>query len=298
MLVGSEWRAETLGFNEQVRTFMAELPGIEKLPPEQTRLARYRGGGIFGPPTFLEQARWEDWGGVRVRVLAPEHPRGTYLHLHGGGWTLGAADLQDELLWQLVEATGLAVASVEYRLAPEHPFPAPVEDCVTAARHLPESGLPAPYTIGGESAGAHLAVLTMLQVEHFAGANLTYGAYDLSGTPSRRSYRDTLVLTDESMSWFTSNLVGSRDAEGCRAPEISPLYADLTGMPPALFTVGTLDPLLDDSRFMAAIWPAEHELRVYDGACHGFNVFPLEIARDANAAQADFLSRVGTAVAA
>src|SRR4051812_29134166 len=60
-------------------------------------------------------------------------------------------------------------------------FP-PLEDCVTAARHLPASGLPAPYAIGGESAGAHLAVLTLLQVDHFAVANLTYGAYDLSGT--------------------------------------------------------------------------------------------------------------------
>jgi len=287
---GREWREETLAFNEQIRGLMAQLPAIEKLPPEQTRLARYRAGGIFGPPTFLEQARWEDWGGVQVRVLAPESPRGTYLHLHGGGWTLGAADLQDELLWQLAEASGLAVASVSYRLAPEHPFPAGVDDCVTAARHLPVSGLPAPYTIGGESAGAHLAVSTLLQVDHFAGANLVYGAFDLSGTPSRRAYRDTLVLTDESMEWFTANFLPGVDAEGRRAPEISPLYADLTDLPRALFIVGSCDPLLDDSRFLAARWPVEHELRVYDSGAHGFNAFPLQIAQDANVAQARFLA--------
>jgi acetyl esterase/lipase len=296
-VLGTAWREETLAFNDQIRAVMAQLPAVEKLPADATRRSRYRGAGIFGPPVYVPQARWDDWNGVRVRVLAPAEPRGTYLHLHGGGWTLGAADLQDVLLWELVEATGLAVASVEYRLAPEHPFPAGRDDCIAAARHLPHSGLPAPYTIGGESAGAHLAVLTLAVVDHFAGANLTYGAYDLSGTPSRRAYRDTLVLTDGNMEWFTSNFLPGLDAEGRRAPEISPLYADLSGMPPALFTVGTLDPLLDDSLFMAARWPAEHELRVYDSGVHGFNAFPLEIARDANAAQAAFLSRVSGAAA-
>jgi acetyl esterase len=287
---GSRSRAETLAFNEQIRAIMAQLPPLEGVPAERTRRARYEGSGIFGAPVFLPQARWEDWHGVRVRVLEPEASRGTYLHLHGGGWTLGAADQQDPLLWQLAESSGLAVASVEYRLAPEHPFPAAVEDCVAAARHLPRSGLPGPYAIGGESAGAHLSVLTLLQVDHFAAANLVYGAYDLSGTPSRRAYRDTLVLTDPGMEWFTANFLPDLDPEQRRAPEISPLNADLIGMPPALFTVGTLDPLLDDSRFMAARWPAEHELHVYDSAPHGFNVFPLQIAADTNTAQARFLA--------
>jgi acetyl esterase len=290
VILGSESRAETLAFNEQLRALVAQLPAVESVPPAATRRARYEVGGIFGPPEFLPQARWEEWGGVRVRVLAPDDPRGTYLHLHGGGWTLGAADLHDVLLWQLVEATGLAVASVEYRLAPEHPFPAGRDDCIAAARHLPRSGLPAPYAIGGESAGAHLAVLTLLAVDVFAAANLVYGAYDLSGTPSRRRYRDTLVLTDEGIEWFTSNLLPGLDLEARRSPEISPLYADLSGVPPALFTVGTADPLLDDSRFLAAVWPNECELRVYDSAAHAFNAFPLAIARDANAAQAAFLA--------
>jgi acetyl esterase len=289
-LFGSESRDETLEFNEQIRALMAQLPPVETLEPAATRRARYDGSGVFPPPEFLPHARWEDWNGVRVRVLAPETPRGTYLHVHGGGWTLGAADLQDGLLWQLAERAELAVASVEYRLAPEHPFPSPLEDCVAAARHLPASGLPGPYAIGGESAGAHLAVLTLLHVDLFAAANLTYGAYDLSGTPSRRSYRDTLVLTDESMEWFTANFLPGRDAEGRRDPEVSPLYANLDRVPPALFTVGSLDPLLDDTLFMHVRWPNEKELRVYEGGAHGFNAFPLAIAVDANDAQARFLA--------
>ena len=140
-------------------------------------------------------------------------------------------------------------------------------------------------------------MLTLLEVDHFAAANLVYGGYDLSGTPSRRRYRDTLVLTDESMEWFTRQLLPGLDDEGRRAPDISPLYADLAGMPPALFTVGSLDPLLDDSRFLAAIWPNECELRVYDSGAHGFNAFPLAIARDANAAMAAFLTRALAAAA-
>ena len=293
MLHGSELREETLAFNEQVRALTRQLPPIESVPPEETRRARSEGTGALPKPVFLPQARWEEWDGVRVRILAPDEPRGTYLHIHGGGWTLGAADHQDPLLWELAEATGLAVASVEYRLAPEHPYPAALEDCVTAARQL--GRMPGPYAIGGESAGAHLAVLTMLRVPIFAAANLTYGAYDLSGTPSRRLYDDTLVLTDAGMEWFTQNFLPGRDDEQRRAPEISPLYAGLDGVPPALFTVGTLDPLLDDSRFMAARWPAECELRVYDAGCHGFNVFPIGVAQDANAAIAAFLSRAVSA---
>jgi acetyl esterase len=116
-------RSETRAFNEQLRALLATLPATETVPPEVTRRARYEGRGLFPPPVFLPQARSIDADGVRVRVLAPEEPHGVYLHLHGGGWTLGAADLQDESLNTIAASTGLAVASVEYRLAPEHPFP-------------------------------------------------------------------------------------------------------------------------------------------------------------------------------
>ena len=296
---------ETRAFNEQLRALIATLPATETLPREVTRRARYEGRGIYPPPVFLPQARWLDADGVRVRVLASEEPRGVYLHLHGGGWTLGAAELQDESLNAIAQNTGLAVASVEYRLAPEHPFPAGPDDCETAARWLVdggylELGAPPLFAIGGESAGAHLAVLTLLRLREtrstaFAAANLVYGAYDLSGTPSRRRCTDALVLTGAVMDWFTDNFLPGLGAEQRRAPDISPLYADLRGLPPALFSVGTLDPLLDDSLFMAARWQAagnETELRVYEEAVHGFNAFPIAVAKLANDTQIAFLSRV------
>jgi acetyl esterase/lipase len=94
------------------------------------------------------------------------------------------------------------------------------------------------------------------------------------------------------MSWFTENFLPGLDDAQRRDPAISPLYADLSGLPPALFTIGTADPLLDDTLFMAARWEAagnEADLRVYADCIHAFNAFPIGIADAANLAQVEFL---------
>jgi len=293
-------REETRAFNAQLRAVMEALAPVETVPVEESRRARYDGKGIFPGPVFVPEAEWVEADGIRVRTFVPDAPRGLYVHIHGGGWNLGGADLQDVLLRSLMRRTGLTVASVEYRLAPEHPFPAGRDDCVAATRWLVER-FAGPFAIGGESAGAHLATLALLALRgevDFAAANLVYGAYDLSGTPSRRAYDDVLVLTDPGMDWFTENFLPGLDDEARRAPEISPLFADLHGLPPALFTVGTLDPLLDDTLFMAARWQSagnETDLRVYEEGVHGFNAFPIALGSLANDAQVAFLSRVAAA---
>jgi|SRR5579872_468618 len=310
MTVGTDLRDETLGFNEQLRQVFAALPGVETVPVDVTRRSRYDGHSVFPVPVFVDEARWVDvpsrGSGLRARVFAPDDEAvGVYLHIHGGGWSIGAADLHDVSLLQLARDTRLVVASLEYRLAPEHPYPAAPDDCEDAAlwlldRGARELGAPPALAIGGESAGAHLSAVTLLRLRDkhrvtgaFKAANLVYGAFDLSGTPSRRlAGAETLVLTDAGMNWFTDNFLPVHDAEQRRDPDISPLYADLRDLPPALFTVGTADPLLDDSLFMAARWQAagnHADLRVYDGGVHGFNAFPLGIARAANDAQAEFL---------
>ncbi len=242
-----------------------------------------------------------------MRVLAPEdEATGVYLHLHGGGWVFGCCDEQDERLWALVEATGMCAVSVDYRLAPEHPYPAGPDDCEDAAlwlldRGLAELGVPDRLAIGGESAGGHLAVLTLLRLRDrhgmsgaFQAANLVYGAFDLSMTPSARRWGDrTGFLTTSEMRWFGRSFIGGREEAELRDPEISPLYADLRELPPALFTVGEHDPLLDDSLFMAARWQAagnEAELRVWPESTHGFTGFPIALARAANATVYAFLS--------
>jgi acetyl esterase len=302
--------AESRAFNDWLTRVLAEQPSAHTVPPEVTRLARREGRSIWPQPVFLPQARElavpARSGDVRVRVLAPEgEATGVYLHFHGGGWVLGCCDEQDERLWALAEATGLHAISVDYRLAPEHPYPAGPDDCEDAALWLLDDGLtelgaPDRIAIGGESAGAHLAVTTMLRLRdrhgisgRFGAANLVYGVYDLSMTPSQRNWGDrNLVLSTPIMHWFGRAFTGERDPEQLRDPDLSPLYAELRDLPPALFTVGDLDPLLDDSLFMAARWQAagnDAELRLWPESIHGFTAFPLALARTANEAQYEFL---------
>jgi len=297
--------AETVEFNRKLEVAIAAAPPITAFPPAAIRKAREEGRSIFGPIETVAAARERvipgPAGEIRLRVLVPESVRGVYLHLHGGGWTLGAAKQSDVRNWALARHCGLAVVSVDYRLAPEHPYPAGPEDCEAAALWLVKKASAEFGTtrlwIGGESAGAHLAVLTLLRLrdrhalQPFAGANLVYGAYDLSMTPSQRRWGErNLVLSTPILEWFTDFFVPDRARR--RDPDVSPLYADLTGLPPALFSVGTLDPLLDDSLFMHARWLAagsRAELAVWPGGIHGFDAFPTALSRAARARMDAFL---------
>ena len=298
--------AETRTFNAALEQIIQALPPVHTVPAEETRRARRESGGIFPPPVYLPEARWERIPGrngeIPLRIVEPDGgARGAYLHLHGGGWTLGAADLQDPALKAAADATGLAMVSVDYRLAPEHPYPAGPDDCEDAALWLLDR-FDGRHGIGGESAGAQLAVVTLVRLrdrhgiaprEAFRAANLVFGPFDLTGTPSRFLWGDReLVLSDPMMEWFVANYVpGLTDAER-RQPDISPLYADLHDLPPALFTCGTLDPLLDDTLFMEARWRAagnETSLTLWPEAVHGFVAFEIETARRSHAEQYAFL---------
>ena len=297
---------ETAEFNRKLETAIAAAAPITAFPPAVIRKAREEGRSIFGPIATVAAARERGIAGpageLRLRVLVPESVRGAYLHLHGGGWTLGAAHQSDVRNWAIARHCGLAVVSVDYRLAPEHPFPAGPDDCEAAALWLVSHAAAEFGTtrlwIGGESAGAHLAALTLLRLRDrhalrpFAGANLVYGAYDLSMTPSQRRWGErNLVLSTPILEWFSDFFVPDRARR--RDPDVSPLYADLTGLPPALFSVGTLDPLLDDSLFMHARWLAaggRAELAVWPGGIHGFDAFPIGLSRAARARIDAFLS--------
>jgi acetyl esterase/lipase len=300
----------TREFNSRLERLLRGEPGIDELGPAETRRRRRSGESTFPPPpVFLPQARDLEipsrGGSLRLRILAPERePEGIYLHLHGGGWTIGGSDLQDPALAELAAETGLCAVSVEFRLAPEHPYPAAPDDCEDAALWLLERGpgelgVPARFAIGGESSGAHLAVLTLLRLrDHsggsaFAAATLAFGPYDLSLTPSQRRWGErNLIVSTPILSWFYENVLPGRDEEARRDPRISPLYADLAGLPGALFTVGTLDPLLDDTLFMHARWLAagnRAELDVWREATHLFTSFPIPAAQAARARQYAFL---------
>lgn len=129
----------------------------------------------------------------------------------------------------------------------------------------------------------------------FGAALLQYGAFDLSMSPSQRLWGErNLVLSGPILAWFGDNFLPGFDRERRRDPDISPLFADLRGMPPALFTVGTQDALLDDTLFMEARWRhagSATELRVWAEAPHGFLSLPMAVADAALAVEHEFLRR-------
>ncbi|MFC0437159.1 alpha/beta hydrolase fold domain-containing protein [Kutzneria buriramensis] len=300
---GQDVVEETVAFNEKLAERLADVPPIY----EATDLAAARGGfGVFPPPTLLpegvDRAVPGRHGDVVVRVFTPPTVSGVYLHLHPGGRVLGSARNQDGRLWDLAVATSLAVVSVDYRLAPENPHPAAVHDCVDAARWLTattEFGTDR-LLIGGESAGAELAVQVLLalrdsgQHKAFRAAYLAYGVYDAALTPSARAFGEQHLVTGTlSERWFRAQSFPGMSEEQLHAPDISPLYADLRDLPAARFVVGTRDPLLDDTLFMSARWRAAGnpaEVEIVAEAPHGFTAFPLTVAQREVAAQHAFLA--------
>ena len=265
-----------------------------------------------GPDVRLQEDRVIDGPGgpLNLHIIIPEEPKAAYLHIHGGGWVLGSEKNQDPMLRRLATEAGVAVVSVGYRLAPENPYPAGLDDCMAAAAWIEASmdilGVvdeDAIY-IGGESAGANLAVATLLRRRDeleapMRGAVLTFGVFSaIYDLPSMKAMWDReLVLSGPIMSYFSEAYAPGRDL---KHPYISPLYADLKGLPPAIFTVGTLDHLYSDTKLMAEAWQAagnECVVREYVDGFHGFTGHPIALARSAHAAINDWLKvRVSSAV--
>ena len=232
--------------------------------------------------------------GVQVRIIRPRGPvAGIVLDIHGGGWVIGNAPMNDAFNGAFASRCGLAVVSVDYRLAPRASVHEQMEECLAAACWLLQDGLPEyadlPVIVVGESAGAQLAAATLQRLRawpallaRIAGAVLYYGVYDMAGTDSVRSAGpETLVLDGPRMLAGLRGLTPDLDDAGRRQPPLSPLFGELAGMPPALMIVGGGDPLLDDTLRMAQRWQqvADVELNVAPEAPHGFIHFPTAMAR-------------------
>ncbi|MGI4955718.1 MAG: alpha/beta hydrolase [Janthinobacterium lividum] len=222
---------------------------------------------------------------VPVRILRPDgEVKGIVLDIHGGGWALGNTRMNDHLNAAMVRACGVAVMSVEYRLAGPTPVSGLIDDCVAAARWLLRGGLPEwrglPVVVVGESAGAHLAAAMLLRLKAWpellgrvAGVVLYYGVYDLAGTPSvRKAGPETLVLHGPGLLTDLRRLTPGLSDEERRDPALSPLYGDLRDLPPALMVTGTLDPLRDDTLELSERWRlvGDVEMHLLPESPHGF----------------------------
>ena len=283
---------ETATFVADLEARLAAISPPQDVGIQAVREAARSGQSFFGPVVYSDIAADRvingPSGGLTLRVFTPPVVNGVYLHFHGGGWAQGASDLQDPRLERVAKECEVAVISVDYRLAPEHPYPAGPDDAETAAVWLARNAAAEFGTdrlvIGGESAGAHLSAVALLRLRDrhglagaYCGANLLYGAYDLTKTPSVRAWGERyIVLSEPYINWCLDMFV---TPEKRTDPDVSPLYADLAGLPPALFSVGTVDPLLDDTLFMHARWLAagnEAEIAIHPGLPHAFPLMPMK----------------------
>lgn len=260
-------------------------PPIEESTPEAVRALRR---ARLRPPTFqVEEIRDLDCDGVPSRLYRPsaESRLGLLVFLHGGGWVLGDLDTHDNVARGLAVLSGHAVLSVDYRLAPEHPFPAGLDDAFAATRWAYERASelqcdPARLAIGGDSAGANLAaVVAQHRPVPLRLQLLVYPVTDARcATPSYEECRDGPYLTAAGMSWFVdhylSGELGSRED-----PRVSPLLAEdaaIAGTPPALVITAEYDPLRDEGEAYAErleVLGVPTFASRYDGMFHGFVSF-------------------------
>jgi acetyl esterase len=223
-------------------------------------------------------------GPIACRLYRPSlaRPLPALLYYHGGGWVVGSLDTHDRIMRLLALKSGALVLGVDYRLAPEHKFPAPQEDALIALRHVLHHGEAwgidiARLAVGGDSAGANLAIAACLGLdarERLAVRLqlLYYGAFGLTDSPSLRACADASYgLTGADMARYRRHLM--RSPADLSDPRLNNLAADLRGLPPAFIAAAELDCLLDDSHALAQALGkvgVAHSLRVYPGVLHGF----------------------------
>jgi acetyl esterase len=265
------------------------IQSVEALSVEEAREASAAMAAMQGAPEPV--AGVEDrmlpgpGGGIPIRIYAPsgEEPFPVLVYFHGGGWVLGDIESSDGLCRILANAAGCIVVSVDYRLAPEHPFPAAIEDAYYSTQWVAENassfgGDSSRIAVCGDSAGGNLAAVVALIARDRGGPAiqfqlLVYPATDAAcNTPSYQENAESYFLTKAAMQWFWNHYV-QNDADRSH-PHASPLQAkSLAGLPAALVITAEFDPLRDEGeqyaeRMRAAGTPVQ--LTRYNGMIHGF----------------------------
>ena len=224
-----------------------------------------------------------DLGGIPVIYtdIAGVEPRGTIFHIHGGGFALGSAEGSAGLASSLARKTGMRAVSVDYRLAPEHPYPAALQDVTAAYRALAgQAGRADHLVVSGESAGGNLA-LELLIVGKAEGLTMPAAALllspmtDLTVTGSSyagKAHADPALTAQAIRTRAADYLAGADPAD----PRVSPIFADLSGLPPLLIQAGSHEVLLDDATRLAAKAAADDVAVILDitpGVPHVFQAF-------------------------
>ncbi|WP_051836398.1 alpha/beta hydrolase [Streptomyces sp. NRRL F-2580] len=238
-------------------------------------------------------------GGVPVRIYDPApgaRERPLVVFLHGGGWVMCGLDTHDATCRTLAAASGAVVVSVDYRLAPEHPWPAAVDDALAVLLWAREEATvlgcdPGRVVVAGDSSGGNLAAVTALRApELLAGQLLFYPPLDASmRRASVETYAEGYFHTAAHMAWYWDEYGGDP-----RHPHVSPLCApDLSGLPPALVVLADCDVLRDEGLVYArrlAAAGVDCTVQLHPGVFHGFLGLPLPAARDALAGAAAWLA--------
>lgn len=253
--------------NPEIQRILDALPDDgpppEEVPIEQARMAHLTETEVLaGEGVPVARVADEELAGVPVRVYEPEGARGTIAYLHGGGWVMGNRDSVDAVCRALANDAGARVVSIDYRLAPEHPFPAALDDTLNAVR-----ALEGPVAVAGDSAGGNLAAVAALKLPGVVFQLLIYPVTDAGlNTPSYSEFDGDFGLTAASMRRFFKLYLDGADG---LHPDVSPLRADLSAAPPALVITASHDVLRDDGEAYAHALP-QAELRRIDGTVHGF----------------------------
>lgn len=286
----------------EARRILAAAPAPPFPPPQVGAVSDRLVPGPPGAPDLPVRCYLPEETPARDTTGAAPGPRPTVVFFHGGGWSLCNVDTHDATARGLCRAAGAAVVSVDYRLAPEHPFPAAVDDAYAAvlwaAAHQGElGGEGGPLVVAGDSSGGNLAAVSALTARDQGGPPLalqvliypSVDGRDRSGSDGFTGY-DTSFLTAAHGHWFREQYLGAylRAGGDPADPRVSPLLApDLTGLPPAVVVTAGHDPLCAEGRAYAARL-RDAEVPVVEGyfpaMFHGFFGFPALLA-DARAAQ-------------
>lgn len=267
-------------------------PALNEMEPADARVAAEGFAALGGPgeevADITDRTIPGPGGDIPVRIYTPagSGSKPCLVYFHGGGWVIGDISTTDSVCRVMANQTGAVVVSVDYRLAPEHKFPAPLDDCEAAVRWVAANasaiGVDASrVAVGGDSAGGNLSAAVALKLRDTSGPKLCFQLLIYPVTDHRLdsgSYKangEGHLLTTDMMRWFWDHYVSSpADSDN---PYVSPLRAkDLSGLPPALVITAEYDPLRDEGEAYASAMQAAGvavTTKRYDGLIHGF--FPM-----------------------